>query len=74
MEKTNKIKENKKYYYCENGKRNSKGREYNEKGKLIFKEEFLNGKKWKGFENVYDKDTGKTIFKYEYKKEKEKEQ
>ena len=31
-----------------NGKRNGKGREYYENGKLLFEGEYLNGKKWNG--------------------------
>jgi len=31
-----------------NGKRNGNGKEYNEKGKLIFEGEYLNNKKWVG--------------------------
>ena len=49
------------------GKKNGKGKEYNEEGKLIFEGEYLNGKKWKGIEKQYDEDTGNLIFEYEYK-------
>ena len=49
-----------------NGKRNGKGKEYNEEGKLIFEGEYLNGKKWKGIEKEYDEDTEQLIFEYEY--------
>ena len=49
-----------------NGKRNGKGKEYNEEGKLIFEGEYLNGKKWKGIEYVYDEDTTRIIFECEY--------
>ena len=49
------------------GKRNGKGKEYNENGKIIFEGEFLDGKKWKGIEKEYDEDTDKLIFECEYK-------
>ena len=29
-----------------NGERNGKGKEYDDKGKLIFEGEYFNGKKW----------------------------
>ena len=49
-----------------NGKRNGKGKEYNEKENLIFEGEYLNGKKWTGKAKEYDEDTGKLILEYEY--------
>ena len=49
-----------------NGKRNGKGKEYNEDGKLIFEGEYLDGKKWKGKYYEYDDDTNNLIFEYEY--------
>ena len=49
-----------------NGKKNGKGKEYNEDGKLIFKGEYLNGTKYKGIEYEYNEDNGKLIFEYEY--------
>jgi len=51
-----------------NGKRNGKGIEYNEAGKLIFEGEYLNGKKYNGFEKEYDENNGNLIFEYEYVK------
>ena len=30
------------------GKRNGKGKEYNDNGDLIFEGEYLNGKRWNG--------------------------
>ena len=30
------------------GKRNGKGKEYNDNGKLIFEGKYLNGKRWNG--------------------------
>ena len=32
-----------------NGKRNGDGKEYNDKGELVFEGEYLNGKKWNGY-------------------------
>ena len=49
-----------------NGKRNGKGKEYDEDGSLIFEGEYLDGKKWKGHGKQYDEDTEKLIFEYEY--------
>ena len=40
--------------YYSNGKKNGRGKEYNEEGKLIFEGEYLNGKKWKGEAKDYD--------------------
>ena len=57
-----------------NGKRNGKGKEYNDDGELIFEGEYLNGNKnGKGKEYYYD---DKLIFEGEYlynKKWKEKD-
>ena len=39
--------------------KNGNVKEYNEKGELIFEGEYLNNKKWKGIEKVYDEDTKK---------------
>ena len=36
-----------------NGKRNGKGKEYNDEGKLIFEGEFSNGKRWNGIGEEY---------------------
>ena len=47
--------------YHINGIRVGKGKEYNERGYLLFKGEYLKGKKWKGKEKVYDQETGKLI-------------
>ena len=49
-----------------NGKRNGYGYEYNEKGEMIFRGEYIDGNKWKGTEYLYDEDTGKLILEYEY--------
>ena len=38
-----------------NGRRNGKGKEFGNKG-LIFDGEFLNGQRWNGDINEYDKD------------------
>ena len=38
-----------------NGIRNGKGKEYNDKGNLIFKGLFLEGKKWNGYLKEYYK-------------------
>ena len=48
-----------------NGRKNGKGKEYNEEGKLLFEGEYLNDKKWRGEEKIYDKDRGIIIFEYE---------
>ena len=50
-----------------NGRRNGKGKEYNEEGNLIFEGEYLTGKKWKGIEKEYDEYTKILIFECEYK-------
>ena len=48
------------------GRKNGKGKEYNEENEIIFEGEYLNGKKWKGIEKIYDENTNKLIFEYEY--------
>ena len=48
-----------------NGKRNGKGKEYNDVGKLVFEGEYLNGKKWKGKGKEYH-DIGILLFEGEY--------
>ena len=48
-----------------NGKRNGEEKEYDEDGNLIFKGEFLDGKRWKGHGKEYDEDTENLIFEYE---------
>ena len=50
-----------------NGKRNGEGTEYNDNREIIFEGDYLQDKRWKGFEREYDEDTGKLIFKYELK-------
>ena len=49
-----------------NGKRNGRGKEYNEDCELIFIGEYLNGKKWKGIKREYDEVTGILILECEY--------
>ena len=49
-----------------NGKRNGEGKEYDLKGNIIFEGEYLDDKKWKGFEMIYDEDNNNILFKYEY--------
>ena len=39
-----------------NGKRNGKGKKYNDEGILIFEGEFLNGQSWNGEGVEYDND------------------
>ena len=51
---------------CSKNKKNGRGKEYNEKGDLIFEGEYLNGKKWKGAKKIYDIINGELIFEYEY--------
>jgi len=45
--------------------RNGKGKEYNNKGDLIYKGEYLNRKRWNGKGKEYNND-GKLIFEGEY--------
>ena len=52
--------------YYSNGKKNGKGKEYNEENKLIFEGEYLNGKKYNGHGKEYDEDTGNLIFEFNY--------
>ena len=52
-----------------NGKKNGKGKEYNDFGDLIFEGEYLNGKKWNGNETKYNDDR-KLLFEAEYSKGK----
>ena len=49
-----------------NGKRNGKGKEYNDNGELIFEGEYLNGKRWNGKGKEYNDDDG-LIFEGKYK-------
>ena len=53
--------------YFGNGKRNGIGKEYNEEGNVIFDGEYKENQKWKGYEKVYDEDTGNLILFCEYK-------
>ena len=52
-----------------NGKRNGKGKEYNQDGILIYEGQYLNGKKWDGkgydkFNNIiYELKNGKGLIK-----------
>ena len=48
-----------------NRQKNGNGEEYNDDGELIFIGEYLDGKKWKGTEYIYDEDTGNKILKCE---------
>ena len=48
-----------------NGKRNGKGKEYNDKGQLKFEGEYLNGDKWNGKFKEYD-DDGQLEFEGDY--------
>ena len=73
IEENGKIKEYNSYNhellfqgYFSNRKRNGEGIEYNEEGNIIFKGEYLDGKKWKGIENVYDEITSQLILECEY--------
>ena len=52
-----------------NGKRNGKGKEFNNNGKLIFEGTFENGKRWNGKGKEYNKE-GELIFEGEYKEGK----
>ena len=47
-----------------NGKKNGEGKEYNNKGKLIFKGEYLDDKRWKGTGMEYDEYTNNLILWY----------
>ena len=47
-----------------NGKKNGKGKEYNNYGELIFDGEYLNGKRWNGKGREYLR--GQIIFEGEY--------
>ena len=46
--------------------KNGKGKEYNEKGDILFEGEYYDGKKWNGTEKIYDEDTDNLIFEYIY--------
>ena len=47
-----------------NGKRNGKGKVYDDEGNLIFEGEYLNGERWNGAEKGYDCYSG--IFEIRY--------
>ena len=52
-----------------NGKRNGKGKEYDKDGNLVFDGEFLDDKKWKGIEYIYEMNRSgwdKLVYKWEY--------
>ena len=50
-----------------NRQKNGIGEEYNDDGKIIFEGKYVNGKKWKGIEYIYDEYNGHLIFECEYK-------
>ena len=52
--------------YYSNGKKNGRGKEYNEEGDLIFEGEYLNGKRRTGNAKEYAEDTGNLTFEIEY--------
>ena len=47
-------------------KRNGKGKEYDKEGNLVFEGEYLNGKRWNGKAEGYDKWSGNKIFEIDY--------
>ena len=49
-----------------NENKNLNGKEYNEKGDILFEGEYYDGKKWNGTEKEYDEDTNNLIFEYKY--------